>query len=295
MDDSVRSGNYLERSLQGRDALGYGGGMTSESKMFSTLLKFWRGKRGLSQLDLALKADVSSRHLSFLETGRSQPSREMVLRLAETLDLSLRESNVLLREAGFAAEFEEPTSEGLKDPAIERVLEMMLHQQEPYPLIVMDRWFNVLMMNQGAILLATEGLELQPEQVAPGALNAMEALFDPHTLRSRVLNWEKIAREILARLHREALHRPNDARLSELLERILAQPGVPSDWREPDLERGQAAVFPFSLRVGERDLHFVTTLTRFSTPRNVLSEELQIESYFPLDSETEQAWSELVR
>src|SRR5688500_16409012 len=118
--------------------------------LFPALLRHWRTRRGLSQLDLALAADVSARHVSFLENGRAQPSREMVLRLASTLDVPLREQNSMLVGAGFGAEFPEPSLESGLSPAIEAALARMLKQQEPFPLVVMDRCYNALRTNLAA-------------------------------------------------------------------------------------------------------------------------------------------------
>lgn len=258
--------------------------MTEESRLFAALLKYWRGRRGLSQLDLALTADVSARHISFLETGRSQPSREMVLLLASTLDVPLREQNAMLRAAGFDPAFEEPPLDALRDPAIERALDRMMAQHEPYPMVLMDRCYDVLRMNQGATRLFTTAVEAPPDR-----FNAVEALFDGSLLRPLVVNWEETARELVSRLHRESLHRPQDARLAALLEEILARPDVPDGWRRPDFSRGTSAAFAFRFRFHGQEFAFLTTLMTFSAPQNVTLDELQIESYFPLDDQTHRA------
>lgn len=265
--------------------------MAKENKIFASLLKYWRGRRGLSQLDLALRAEVSTRHLSFLETGRSQPSEEMVLRLAESLDLPLRERNTLLRDAGFEIRFCEEEPCALDQPGVQGVLELMMAQQEPYPLIVMNRWYDILLMNEGARALILACLDEEPSVDTP--LNAMECLFHDNLLKPFVLDWKVVAKEMLARLHREMLHRPQDERLSNLLNSLLGLPGVPEDWRVPDLTRGLGVVLPFRLRVGEAIVEFVTTITQFSTPQTIALQELQIESYYPLDKATVDAWEAL--
>lgn len=251
--------------------------------MFSALLKFWRGKRGLSQLDLALKADISTRHISFLETGRSQPSKEMVLRLSESLDLPFREQNKLLLEAGFEALFEEPTLSSLNDPGVTQVLDMMMEKHEPYPLMVMDRCYNLLTMNKAAGRFVEACLG-----TVEGPLNVLVAIFDESTFKPYIEEWESAAREVLSRLQREVLQRPNDQELTLVLNTVLAMPSIPKDWREPDLTRGSDAVFPFGFRVGEHRLDFVTTVTSFNTPRNITLEELCIESYFPANAQTKE-------
>ena len=137
-----------------------------EAGLFPALLRHWRSRRGLSQLDLALAADVSPRHVSFLETGRAQPSREMVLRLGATLDVPLRDQNALLDAAGFAREFAEPSfADGLPD-AISRTIDRMLAQQEPFPMVAMNRRYDVLRTNQAAARLLSTMIA-QPEAVVP--------------------------------------------------------------------------------------------------------------------------------
>jgi len=253
-------------------------------QLFPALLKYWRGRRGLSQLDLALAADVSSRHVSFLETGRARPSESMVLRLGATLDLPLREQNHLLRAAEFPPAFEEPPLHAIEAPGVRAALDRMLAQQEPYPMVVMNRAYDVVTMN-GA------GMRLLPLVVAnPAALvppfNAMRGLFDPDGFRPFVQNWEAGARSLLSRLHREALHHPEDQRLRDLIDECLAFPGVPDDWREPDFSAASAPTFTVRLHKDDLRLAFLTTLTVFSAPQNVTLEDLLIESYFPLDDET---------
>lgn len=256
--------------------------MTKQSKMFAALLKYWRGKRGLSQLDLALRAEISTRHISFLETGRSQPSQEMVLRLAEALDLPLREQNKLLVEAGFAPIFAESDLKALADPKIDRALKLMMEQHEPYPMMVMDRSYNLLQMNRAARRFVVTCIGPQE-----GPVNVMMALFEKHLFRPYIEDWDSMAREVLSRLQREVLHKPNDEALSTLLDSILNLPEIPEAWRIPDLSRGGEAVYPIRFSVREQTLEFITTITSFNTPKNVTLEELQIESYYPTNPETE--------
>lgn len=245
-------------------------------------MKFWRGRRGLSQLDLALSAGVSSRHVSFLETGRSLPSIEMVRLLGATLDLSLRDCNDLLRAAGFAPSFAEPPLSLLEDDAIARALTRMLAQQEPYPMIVMNASYDILQLNRSAqrLLVSIAG-------ETSGPLNALRILFAEGPLRDCVVHWEATARELLGRLQRECLRSPNDDRLARLLAELLEYPGVPRSWRQPDLSQPARATAPVSFRVGEHELSFLTTVMRFQAPQNVTLEELQIESWFANDAKTE--------
>lgn len=256
-------------------------------RLFPALLKYWRGRRGLSQLDLALNADVSSRHVSFLETGRSAPSEGMVLRLAAVLDVPLREQNELLIAAGFERLFDEPKLTALEDRSVAMAIERMLAQHEPYPMLVMDAGYDILLTNRSAQLLLSR-LVSDPSALAP-PLNGMRMLFDPRLVRPALVGWERIARELLSRLHREALHHPENNRLSELRDELLSHPDVPQEFHEPDFTRGRGATFPVRLQSGDLELSFLTAVTAFSAPSNVTVEELRIESYFPLDDATDAA------
>jgi transcriptional regulator with XRE-family HTH domain len=252
--------------------------------LYPALLRHWRTRRGLSQLDFALAADVSARHVSFLETGRAQPSREMILRLGATLDVPLRDQNTMLEAAGFEAEYPEASFEGGLSPAIDKAIERMLLQQEPFPMVVMNRRYDVLRANHAAMSLLTRVV------VDPTALgdppNAMRLLFDPRLARPYLEDWERIARGLLSRLHREALSRPSDPELSSLLRALGEYPDVPEGFHEPDLSLPSEATLSFRLKKGELELGFLTTLTTFNAPQNVTLEELRIESYFPLDDRT---------
>ena len=262
-----------------------------EQRLFPALLKHWRGRRGLSQLDLALAADVSSRHVSFLETGRADPSREMVLRLGAALDVPLRDQNAMLRAAGFADEFAEPGIEGGLSPGVEQAIARMLARHEPFPMVVMDHRYDVLRTNVGAMRLLTR-MVLEP--AALGARpNAFHTLFDPRLARPFVLDWERTARVLLSRLHRETLARAGDAELASLLRSLLEYPDVPESWRQPDFSIASEPVLTVRLRRDELELSFLTTLTVFNAPQNVTLEELRIESYFPLDDATERACERL--
>lgn len=266
--------------------------------VLSALLKHWRGVRGMSQLDLAHAADVSARHISFIETGRSKPSRDMVLRLCGTLDVPLREQNTLLHAAGYAPQFAEEDHTARPTGAIRDALERMMAQQEPYPLMVLNRGYDVLMMNAAAtrFLGHLGGLHAGPgpsetnearEASETGApLNAIDAVFNPAGLRPMISNWDEVAYTLLARLHREALHRPGDDVVGHLISRVLSYPDVPADWRARDLSTPSSPLVNIWLDVGGARLGFFTTMTVFQAPQNVALEETIIESYFPLDDAT---------
>jgi transcriptional regulator with XRE-family HTH domain len=251
--------------------------------MFSALLKYWRGRRGLSQLDLALHAGVSARHLSFLESGRAQPSEPMLLCLLDALDVPLRDRNEALRAIGFAPRFPEPALEAIP-AAIEDAIGRMLAAQEPYPMTLISPEANVVRSNRAAerlfaLFLAEPGALEQP-------LNMFSLVFDPRLMRPFISNWPAVARQMLVRLHHESLQRGGGARLTALERRVRAFPGVPSTWHEPDFAEDVDPVFSVQLRREDVSLAFFTTITTFSSPRLVTLDELRIESSFPLDDVT---------
>jgi transcriptional regulator with XRE-family HTH domain len=262
----------------------------SESRMLTALLKHYRRARGMSQLDLASAAEVSPKHLSFLETGRAKPSREMVLRLGTTLGLSLRDQNNLLLAAGFSETFSESEIGGMS-PAIRNALERMMAAQEPYPLVVFDGSYELRMLNHaGQRLLAG----LIPADALAKQTNILALCFDPRGLRPYIENWEEVARHLLNRLSREHLQSGRET-LGLLLSRLLAYPDVPSDFRTLDLAAPIVPIFDVRFRIAGQTLSFLTTLTSFSSPRDVTLEELRIESYFPLDDQTELACQRLAQ
>ena len=256
-----------------------------ERPVFPALLKFWRNRRGLSQIDLGLAADVSAKHLSFLETGRSGPSREMVLLLAGVLDVSMRDTNQLLRSAGFGAEFPEPdVNEVLSGPLGDAITAMFDHH-EPYPMILFDRLYNVVRSNGAGLLLAAQILGPDAEAAS---LNVARVLFGKGPGTSPVLNWDESARTILQRLHRQALHAPSDVELQQLLEDLQAHPAVPPEWRSPELAAADdLPVLPIRLRLADgAALSFLTTVTTFNAPLNVTLADLHVEAFFALDADT---------
>jgi len=253
------------------------------SRLFSALLKYWRDRRGLSQLDLAMHAGVSARHLSFLESGRARPSEEMTLLLCEALDVPLRGRNEALRAAGFEPRFAEPALAEIP-AAIDDAMTRLMQTHEPYPLTVVSPEANVLRSNRAASTLFPLFVAEPAALEAP--LNMFSLVFDPRLMRPFIVNWAQVARQMLARLHRESLQRGGDERLVALTKRVLAYPDVPPQWRAPDFAEVVEPVFSVRLQRGDVALGFFTTITTFSTPSTVTLEELRIESSFPLDEAT---------
>ncbi|MES2948308.1 MAG: helix-turn-helix domain-containing protein [Pseudomonadota bacterium] len=259
-------------------------------KLFSALLKYWRGQRGLSQLDLALAADVSARHISFLESGRARPSEDMVLRLMSTLGVPLRDQNEVLSAASFPARFPEPSLDAI-GPSIDFALTRMLLQQEPFPMTVMNLAYDVLRTNHAADGVFSHFIHDPAHLQVP--MNLYGLVFDPQLARPFIQNWHQVGRHMIARLHREALGRPHDGRLWALLERVLAFPDVPQAWRQPNFSNTSEPTLSLVLERGPLVLRFFMAVTSFSAPQHITLEELRLESYFPMDDQTRLACEHL--
>lgn len=253
--------------------------------MFPALLRHWRTRRGLSQLDLALVAGVSSRHISFLETGRSAPSAGMVLRLAEALDVPLRQRNAMLRAADHAPRYPERTADEPLPADLQLALDLMKRHHEPYPMLVIDRAYHVLDANLGAVALFSAVLP-GGGALASSGVNLARFMFDPHGGVSVIDNFDAVARELLSRMQRELLEDPDNVALRSLLAELLASDHVDDDWREPDLSTPAAASLPLRVRVGGQLWSFVLMVTALQTPMDVTAEELRIEAWFPADEVT---------
>lgn len=250
---------------------------------FGTALKRWRAARGVSQLSLALDAGISSRHLSFVETGRSEPSRPMVLRLAEALDLPLRERNSLLQAAGYAPLYRARTLDDADMAQVRRAIDIVLAGHEPFPALVIDRWFNLIAANSAALRIVNFlGVAAEPP------LNLLRLILHPDQLRPYIVNWEEVAWPIVLRAKRELEAFGADEEASRLLEEILSYPGVPQEWHVPAFD-GEAP--PFLAMTFEKDgarLSWFSTISTFGTAQDVTLQELHIENLYPADPETEQ-------
>ncbi len=244
------------------------------------LLRAWRERRRLSQLELALQAEISTRHLSFVETGRAKPSREMVLHLAEQLDLPLRERNALLLSAGFAPAYAERPLDAPQMAAVRAAVRQILAGHEPYPAVVVDRGWNIVEANAGIALL-TAGID--PELLAPPA-NVLRASLHPAGLASRIINLGEWRAHLLGRLRRQVAQTADPA-LTGLLDELRA---YPCDQPEPtgDLPGPVDLFVPLRLRHGPRELAFINTVATFGTPLDITVAELAIESFFPANAET---------
>ena len=249
------------------------------------LIQHWRRVRRKSQLALALEAGVSARHLGFLEIGRSHPSREMVMRLASTLDVPLRERNALLLAAGFAPVYRESGLDAADMAHARRALEMILKQQEPYPAVVMDRYWNMSMTNQAAPRFFSRLVDLPDGDPA----NVIRLMFSPHGLRPFVANWEAVAEALIQRVHREAVGGVADERTLALLDEVLSYPGVPKRWASFDAAAALPPFVAIEFRKGDLAMDFFSTVTTLGTPQDVTLQELRIECFFPANERTEAA------
>jgi transcriptional regulator with XRE-family HTH domain len=255
---------------------------------FGARLRRWRERRGLSQLALAGAAGTTQRHLSFLESGRTAPSRAMVLRLGAALDLPLRQQNGLLLAAGFAPAWRERDLAAPELAEVNRALDFMLAQQEPYPGFVVDRRWNLLRANAGAgrftSFLLGPAPPPPPGQATP-AVNLAEALLAPDLLRRYIVNWEETARYFLRGVQADAAA-DGTPETGALLRRLLAFPDLPalSETLPPDEETPPVLAIHF--RKGTTSLRLFTTIATLGTPLDVTLQELRIESFFPADTET---------
>jgi transcriptional regulator with XRE-family HTH domain len=242
-----------------------------------TLLKDWRRRRRLSQLDLALEAGVSARHLSFLETGRAKPSREMVLHLSEQLEVPLRDRNRLLLAAGFAPAFEERPIDAPEMAPVREALDHVLTGHDPYPAVVVDRAWNIAAANQSAAMF-TAGL---PEHLLEPPVNILRATLHPDGLAPRILNYGEVRAHLLERLRRQvALTADDDAAV--LFAELSAYPGETAEVHAP----GEQIVVPLRFDAGGRELAFFSTIATFGTAVDITLSELSIEAFFPADEAT---------
>jgi transcriptional regulator with XRE-family HTH domain len=249
------------------------------------LLREWRQRRRLSQLDLASEAEISTRHLSFLETGRAQPSRDMVLHLAERLDVPLRERNLLLVSAGFAPVFPERP---LQDPALEaarKAVDLVLAGHEPYPALAVDRHWQMVAAN-ATVTRLVGGAE--PSLLRP-PVNVLRLSLHPEGLAPRIANYHEWRAHLLARLRRQ-VDLTADAVLTELLAELAALPAPPGARPARPIRNGEpSVVVPLQLATEAGVLSFVSTTTVFGTPLDITLSELALESFFPADAATAEA------
>ena len=258
----------------------------SQRPPFARLLKSWRELRKQSQLDLALTSRISQRHLSFLESGRARPSRDMVLQLSEALEVPLRERNTLLTAAGFAAMYRETDLQSAAMAPVREALQLMLDHHEPNPVSVVDREWNVLMINRAMLRvfsLAGDPTQLWERVCGKGPHNVLKMTFHPDGFRPFIANFDEAAPVLLNRTRREAAACGSDA-LMKLIDEILAYPGIPDAWKAPDWQAPPPPVLPLHLVRGDLRLKLFSMISTFGTPQDITTDELRVESFFPADA-----------
>jgi transcriptional regulator with XRE-family HTH domain len=261
---------------------------------FGSLLRHWRTLRRMSQLNVALSADISQRHLSFLESGRARPSRGMVLRISEVLDVPLRHRNELLASVGLAAVYADlPLTSGELDPARE-ALERILRHHEPYPAMVVDGAWNILMKNcaSSRIIGACVAEDDLRRLSASGYVNFIRLMFDPNGMRPHVRSWEQTATYLVGRLRRECSSDP-DSPAAALLREVL--PVAPPRFVPPLSALPLPPTAPLVLDIEGRPLRLFNTLTTFGTPQDVTLQGVRVEMSFPMDAESDALLKQLGR
>jgi transcriptional regulator with XRE-family HTH domain len=256
------------------------------------LLRHWREVRGISQLNLALDAGMSQRHLSFVESGRSTPSRQVLTSIAQALDVPLRERNAIFLAAGYAPLYSEAQWDAKEMQGITRALDRMLRQHDPFPAIVMDRYWNVLATNASSPRFFGSFIDMAARK---GRRNMLHLIFDPDGMRPFVADWETVAKSLIQRIYRETVGRVLDEGTRDLLDALSAYPGVDASWRlhgatgsSPDLP-----MIPMGFCREGKVLSYFSMVTTVGAPQSVAAQELRIESLFPADEETErlhEAW-----
>ncbi|MEU4509563.1 helix-turn-helix transcriptional regulator [Nonomuraea wenchangensis] len=261
------------------------GAVAVRNETFGELLRSWRQRRRVSQLDLAIEAEVSARHISFLETGRARPSREMVRRLAEELEVPLRQRNALLTAAGFAPMYPEREVRAPELGVVRQALDRILAGHEPYPAVVVDAAWNLVAANAAAAMF----MDGVPAELLEEPVNVMRLSLHPQGMGGRLLNLAEVRAHLLPPIRRQA-ETSGDPRLAELYEELASYtyPGV--DLNVAHVPGPADILVPLRIADGDRVLSMFTTIATFGTPLDVTVSELAIETFWPSDEETAAAF-----
>jgi transcriptional regulator with XRE-family HTH domain len=245
------------------------------------LLRYWRQERGKSQLALSLDTGISQRHLSFVESGRSVPSRDFLSVVSDALNIPLRERNALLLASGFAPQYSEQSLDAGQMAVVTKAVDRMLQQHEPNPALVLDRYWNVVRTNQAAPRFFGSFVDLETR---PKPRNLLDLMFDPAGMRPFVEDWEKVAAGLLQRVRREAVGQVLDVKLQDLLNRLREYPGV-AGLKPPHAP--QSPVLPIVFRRGKDRFSYFSLITTVGTPQCITAQELRVECMFPTEGEGE--------
>lgn len=250
---------------------------TVKEQELGDLLRYWRQKRGKSQLDLSMDTGISQRHLSFVESGRSAPSRDLISTVSEALDIPLRERNVLLLASGYAPLYSECTWDASEMAVVTKAVDRLLRQHEPHPALVLDRYWNVIRTNEAAPRFFGSFINLEARK---HPRNLLDLMFDPAGMRPFIEDWKEVATGLMQRVRREALGHVIDEKMAGLLTELKKYPGVKDLSTVP---KAQSPVLPITFLKGSRRLSYFSLITTVGTPQCVTAQELRIECMFPLD------------
>jgi transcriptional regulator with XRE-family HTH domain len=271
------------------------------------LLRHWRDARRRSQFDLSIDTGVSQRHISFIESGRSAPGRQTLLDIAQALDVPLRDRNTLLLAAGFAPLYSEGGWNTQQMQGINRALERMLRQHEPFPAVVMDRYWNIFMANDSAPRFFNS---FNPQATHKAPRNILHLMFDPERMRPFIADWESVAKSLFERVYRESVGRIVDEKTQELMAALQAYPDVRAEWKAPEamgppsagrLPTGRTPasrspsddaasrlpIIPIGFVKDGQVLNYFSLVATVGTPQTVAAQELRLECMFPADEATE--------
>lgn len=250
------------------------------------LLRYWRGTRGKSQIELSLDTGVSQRHLSFIESGRSAPSRQTLMNIAQGLEVPFRDRNRLLLAAGFAPIYGEDAWNADEMKSVNAALERVLRQHDPFPAVVMDRYWNVFMTNASAPRFFNTFIDLDAR---PKPRNLLHLMFDPAGMRPFIAHWDRTVKSLIQRVHRESVGHVIDERTRDLLTMLMAYPEVEDALKLTDAAIPQPTlpVIPLSFVRDGRTLNYFSMVTTVGTPQTIATQELRIECMYPADDQTD--------
>ena len=257
---------------------------------FGELLREWRQHRRLSQLALAVEAEISQRHLSFLETGRAAPTPASIAKLSNALALPLREQNSLLRSAGFADAYAEEPLGTTNDSAFRGAIEAMISHHDPYPAVIIDGRWRLLHANDGARNLFGRFIDLERVLANPDTptdFQLARLCLDDRGFRPFIANWSEVIEAMLRRARQALAANPRDAALRRFIDEIVSHPEAPATWREPSRAVPPQPVLTLDLERGEETYRLFTMLAHFGNPQSVTLEELAVELFYPADEATE--------
>jgi transcriptional regulator with XRE-family HTH domain len=261
---------------------------------FGLLLRDWRRRRGASQLELALRSGVSQRHVSFLESGRARPSREMVVHLAVSLDVPLRHQNQLLLAAGFAPVYRQSNLEAPEMADVRKAIDHILAHQEPYPAIVVDRLFNVLLGNAATTRLIGFLMGAQAAK-ASGPVNLLRLTFSPQGLKPCIVNWAEVAHYLITRTAAELALNGLDKEAKAFLDELSSYPDMPTSWRSAKPDDTVSPILALHFRKDGKDIRVMTTISTLGTPQDVTLQEMRIETFFPADAPSTEFFKRLAK